>query len=92
MIYYAEVEVFLYECHSLKDKRSILLKLKNRLRKELNIAVAEIDYQNLWQRAKLAVVTVSDSKVINEKVLQQSLSLIDSFPELERAATNLEVR
>ncbi|KAB8138779.1 DUF503 domain-containing protein [Gracilibacillus oryzae] len=92
MIYYAEIELFLYDCHSLKDKRSILLKVKNRLRKDLNIAISEVDFQDLWQRAKLAVVTVSESKVMNEKVLQQALAIIDSFTELERTTTVLEER
>ncbi|MFC4404536.1 DUF503 domain-containing protein [Gracilibacillus xinjiangensis] len=92
MIYYAEIELFLYECHSLKDKRSVLLKLKNRLRKDLNIAISEVEYQDLWQRAKLAVVTVSESRVINEQVLQQVLSITDSFTELERTTTIMEER
>ena len=48
------------ECHlpaarSLKDKRMVLQSVKGRLR-SLNVSVAEVEHQDLWQRARLAVV------------------------------------
>ncbi|MGN8644955.1 DUF503 domain-containing protein [Gracilibacillus sp. HCP3S3_G5_1] len=92
MITYAEVEIFLYECQSLKDKRSVLKRVKNRLRKELNIAIAELDFQDLWQRSKLGVVTVTQSSEIGEQIIQQALRIIDSFTEIERTLTNTELR
>jgi uncharacterized protein YlxP (DUF503 family) len=45
--------------HSLKDKRHVVQSLKERLRNKFNVAVAEIDCQELWQRAVVAAVTVS---------------------------------
>ena len=45
--------------HSLKDKRHFVKSLKDRLRARFNVAVAEIDYQDLWQRGLVAAVTVS---------------------------------
>ena len=45
-------------------------KLKDRLRAKFNVAVAEIEYQDLWQRAVVAAVTVSADRVFAEKVLQ----------------------
>ena len=56
--------------HSLKDKRHFVKGLKDRLRSRCNVAVAEIDYQDLWQRAAVAVVTVSSDHVHAEKVLR----------------------
>jgi uncharacterized protein YlxP (DUF503 family) len=51
------------ECHlpaarSLKDKRMVLQSVKGRLR-NLNVSVAEVEHQDLWQRARLAVVSVN---------------------------------
>ncbi|QGH34577.1 DUF503 family protein [Gracilibacillus salitolerans] len=92
MITYAEVEIFLYECHSLKDKRSVLKRIKNRLSKDLNIAISEMDYQDLWQRSKLGIVTVSESSEIGQQIIQQALSTLDSFTEIERTITNTEIR
>jgi uncharacterized protein YlxP (DUF503 family) len=44
---------------SLKDKRQALRSLETRLRNKFNIAIAEVEHQDLWQRARLAVVTVN---------------------------------
>jgi uncharacterized protein YlxP (DUF503 family) len=56
--------------HSLKDKRHFVKGLKDRLRVKFNVAVAEIDYQESWQRGLVAAVTVSPDRPHAEKVLQ----------------------
>ena len=58
------------EAHSLKDKRHFVKSLKDRLRAKFNVAVAEIDYQDLWQRGLVACVTVSPDQKHAEQVLQ----------------------
>lgn len=90
MVLYAEIECILYEGHSLKEKRSVLKKLLTRLKNDFNIAVCELDYQDLWQRTKIGIVTVSPSSTHAEKVIQEVLSVIDSYPELERTITEVE--
>jgi uncharacterized protein YlxP (DUF503 family) len=64
------LELRLENSHSLKDKRHVVESLKSRLRNKFNVAVAEIDYQDLWQRAAVAAVTVSSDHVHAEKVLR----------------------
>jgi uncharacterized protein YlxP (DUF503 family) len=64
------LELRLENSHSLKEKRHVVESLKNRLRHKFNVAVAEIDYQDLWQRGLLAAVTVSSDRVHAEKVLR----------------------
>ena len=64
------LELRLENSHSLKEKRHVLEGLKTRLRNKFNVSVAEIDYQDLWQRAALAVVTVSSDHTHAEKVLR----------------------
>ncbi len=53
------LELRLPESHSLKDKRHTVRGLKDRLRGRFNVAVAEIAYQDTWQRALISAVTVS---------------------------------
>lgn len=67
------------EAHSLKDKRHFVKGLKDRLRAKFNVAVAEIGYQDLWQRGLVAAVTVSPDQARAEQVLQL----------VEREAANL---
>jgi uncharacterized protein YlxP (DUF503 family) len=64
------LELRLDESHSLKDKRHVVKGLKDRLRHKFNVAVAEIDHQDLWQRSVVAAVTVSGDHVHAESVLQ----------------------
>jgi uncharacterized protein YlxP (DUF503 family) len=54
------IELFLPSSRSLKDKRMVLRRLKDRIG-ALNVAVAEVAHQDRWQRAGLAIVTVATS-------------------------------
>jgi uncharacterized protein YlxP (DUF503 family) len=64
------LEMRLDNSHSLKDKRHLVRGLKDRLRSRHNVAVAEIGFQDLWQRGLLAVVTVASSRSIAERTLR----------------------
>lgn len=63
------LELRLDESHSLKDKRHYVKSLKDRLRSKFNVSVAEIDYQDLWQRSVVAVATVSGDQAHAAQVL-----------------------
>jgi len=64
------LELRLDESHSLKDKRQVVKSLKDRLQGKFNVAVAEIDHQELWQRGLVAVATVSADQAHAQQVLQ----------------------
>lgn len=64
------LELRLEASHSLKEKRHVVKSLKDRLRHKFNVAVAEIDHQDLWQRGVVAAVTVSGDHGHAESVLQ----------------------
>jgi uncharacterized protein len=55
------IELHIPGAGSLKDKRMVLRRIKDRLKK-FNVAVSEVEHQDLWQRAALAVVTVSSEQ------------------------------
>jgi hypothetical protein len=64
------LELRLENSHSLKDKRHVVKGLKDRLRNKFNVAVAEIEFHDLWQRAAVAAVTVASDHTRAEQVLQ----------------------
>ena len=78
MIAFLTLELHIEAAQSLKDKRQVLRSLKDRLRARFNVAVAELDGQDAWQRATIGVVTLSN----NAGHLEQSLRTI--FEESER--------
>jgi hypothetical protein len=66
------LELFIPDAHSLKDKRQILRSLKDRLRGQFNVAVAELEHQDLWQRSVVGVVGISS----DEHSLRESLQAV----------------
>lgn len=63
------LEIHLPYAHSLKEKRMVVQRVKDRLRSKFNVAVAEVDHQELWQRAVLAVASISSSETNLRQVL-----------------------
>ncbi len=53
------LEIHIPYARSLKDKRQVLRSLKDRLRARFNVAVAELDHQDVWQRSVVGVVGIS---------------------------------
>lgn len=73
------IELHLPEVGSLKGKRHILRGLKEKVRHRFEVSVAEVDHQDTWQRATLAVACVSeDSRHANE-VVSKAMDFIESL-------------
>ena len=62
MIAYLTLEIRIEGAHSLKDKRQVVRSVKDGLRAHFNVAVAELDASEAWQRATLGVVSISGSR------------------------------
>ena len=80
------LELHIPDAHSLKEKRQIVRSLKDRLRKRFNVAVAEMEYQDVWQRAIIGVVTLSTAEQHVEESLQ--LVLQEAYRQLGRMLVN----
>lgn len=86
----AAFECIIYDAHSLKDKRAVLQRVMTRIKQKYNVSVAEVDFQDTWQRSKLAIAVVASAHKAADKELQNALKFIDSFPEMERTITDIE--
>ncbi len=51
----------------------VVQRVKDRLRGKFNVAVAELDHQETWQRALLGVVSISSSERNLRQVLEGAL-------------------
>src|SRR6202158_4510528 len=67
------LEIYIPEAHSLKDKRQVLRSLKDRLRGKVNVAVAELEGQDSWQRSVVGVVSLSHNNAHLEQPLRTVL-------------------
>lgn len=68
------LELSLPEARSLKDKRQVLRSLKDRLRRKFNVAVAELDFHDVWRSSTVGVVTISNAEQHVEESLQHVLA------------------
>jgi uncharacterized protein YlxP (DUF503 family) len=62
--------------HSLKDKRRCLRGVKDRLRAEFNVSVAEVDTQDVWQTAVLGLSAVGTDRAYVEGLLDQAIQMV----------------
>ncbi len=73
------LELHIAHAQSLKDKRQVLRSLKDRLRAKFNVAVAELEHHDTWQRSVVGVVTLSTEERHVEESLQQVLAEADNI-------------
>ena len=79
------VELHIPYAQSLKDKRVVLRRVKDRLQK-FNVAVAEVEFQDVWQRAGLGIVGISTTTEHVERELRAAAD------EIERVEPGLITR
>lgn len=77
------LDVHLPGCRSLKEKRSVLRPILERLQRRFGVSVAEVDHQNLWQRAGLGVAAVSGSSGVLSRLLDDVERFVWAQPEIE---------
>jgi uncharacterized protein len=82
------VELFFPSCHSLKEKRAIVRPVCDGLRNRFSVSVAEVGFQDKWQRSTIGIAMVSGAVDQINTVLDGCERFIWSFPELE--VTNTE--
>lgn len=65
-----KVDLYLHHAASLKDKRTIIRGIKDRLNRKFNISFAEVGFQDKRQRARIGIVQVgSDYKYLEQEML-----------------------
>jgi uncharacterized protein YlxP (DUF503 family) len=76
---------------SLKDKRQVLRSIETRVRGRFNVSIAEIEHQDLWQRARLAVVSVNTDAGRLEATLRSVLGEAESSREAQVTDSQVEL-
>jgi len=73
-------ELEVYGCQSLKEKRSVVRSLKQRLRNRFNLSVAETGANDLWQRAEITACVVSTDRRQADSILENADHFVNSEP------------
>lgn len=81
-----EMELHLPNCHSLKEKRSVIKPLLNELRRDYNVSASEVDAHDVWQSAVIAVVCVAGMRGACEENERDVLNVVETHAEAQLAA------
>lgn len=85
------LQIQLHNCSSLKDKRSQIKPILARLHRQFNVAVAELDLQDVWQSTVIGCVTISSDSTQNQRLLQQVIEFTGRhWPEIEVVQHRIE--
>ncbi len=71
------IELFIPAARSLKDKRQVLRRVMDRLRHRHNVSISEVEHQDLWQRAGIALAAVGPSRRTIDAMFETILDEID---------------
>ncbi len=88
----ARIDLALYDCQSLKDKRQILRSLIERARSRFQVSIAEVEDQDLWQRAVIGVAYVSSNGGHAREVIEKIVEWVSTAsPEAEMLEADIEL-
>jgi uncharacterized protein YlxP (DUF503 family) len=77
------IDIMIQSSTSLKEKRHVLNKIRDRLRNKFNVSVAELDYLDKWQRSQVGIALISNEYSHAENSLQKIFRYLDEFDEFE---------
>lgn len=78
-----EIELIIYEANSLKEKRHVIKSVIERIKSRFNASVAEIDCNDLWNRAVIGIAVVSNKKALCESMILKIIDFIDNDERVE---------
>lgn len=78
-----ELDLYLPEVSSLKEKRGIIKSLKDRIRNRFNVSVAETDSNELWQRAQIGIAIVTNSGGNANSILSRVIKVVEKEKRIQ---------
>jgi uncharacterized protein YlxP (DUF503 family) len=86
-----KIELFLHGNDSLKGKRQVLKSIKDRVKNNFNVSIAEVDDNDKWQIAKIGVAAISNDKGHVNSALSKVVEFIDKMNLAEMVGYNIEI-
>jgi uncharacterized protein len=80
----AKLSLVIDQSHSLKEKRMVLRRIKDRVRERAHVVLSEVGSQDIWQRAELGCAVASSDR-------QKALEVIDEVVRLAMSAGGAQI-
>ncbi|WP_026477734.1 DUF503 domain-containing protein [Alkaliphilus transvaalensis] len=85
------INIFLYDVHSLKEKRHIVKSVIERIKSRFNASVAEVGQMDKWQVAEIGFACVSNSKKHVEEMINNIIQFIERDGRFEVSNYDVEI-
>ncbi|MBN1906498.1 MAG: DUF503 domain-containing protein [Deltaproteobacteria bacterium] len=85
------IELFIHENNSLKGKRRIVKSIIGKVKSRFNLAIAEVEYNDKWQRIGLGISAVGNDRGHIDSVLATVLTFIESLYLAEIIDSRIEI-
>lgn len=85
-----ELDLDIPAAYSLKDKRVVLNRIRDRVRQKFNVAIAEVDNQDIWNHATLGVVTLSNQQRHANQMLSNVVAFVETIGDCVLADVTME--
>ena len=72
------IRILLHGCASLKEKRSVVKSVKERLRNKFNLSVAEVGALDHHSFAEIGIAVVGSENRFNEEILQKAVGFMEN--------------
>jgi uncharacterized protein YlxP (DUF503 family) len=86
----ARLTLFIPDSHSLKEKRMVVRRVKDRARAKFNVAIAEVEDNDVWQRAVLGLALVGNERRFVESALDEVVRFVRGEAEVVNAERELQ--
>jgi uncharacterized protein YlxP (DUF503 family) len=86
----ARLTLFLPDSHSLKEKRMVLRRVKDRVRTKFNVAIAEVEDNDVWQRGVLGLALVGNERRFVESAVDEVIRFVRGHAEVVNAEKELQ--
>jgi len=86
-----QMEVFIFESNSLKEKRKVIKSIIGRVQARFNVSIGEIDFHDNWKRAVIGFACVSNNSKHANEVLDNVINFINEDSRIEMINEKIEI-
>jgi uncharacterized protein YlxP (DUF503 family) len=79
----AKIKLYLPSCHSLKEKRRVLRKIKDRAQSKLSVQIVEVGNQDVWQSSEMGFSLVGNDNRVIQSLIDKVFDFIASNGEIQ---------
>jgi uncharacterized protein len=86
----ARLTIFIPQSHSLKEKRMVLRRIKDRVRQKFNVSIAEVEDNDVWQRGVIGLALVGNDRRFVESALDEVVRFVRGEAEVTNAEREIQ--